>query len=168
MFVEVKSPGWEAEIARIEGRASLRLQMPKYIQAEARSTDPVRSLRGALAKAYPKMPDSLPTLLVINDDLMVPLHSWGNVVEIALYCERGTGHHSSGYLAEDGCFVGTQYERLGGVGIFNVRLGASGLEYRFSLFDNPCGLPRTAVPRTIFKAFSRCDRPRWLDQRQPL
>ena len=45
VFVEVKSPGWEDEIAKAGRRDS-----PK--------------------KAYPTMPDTLPTLLVINDDLM--------------------------------------------------------------------------------------------------
>src|SRR2546426_8552291 len=38
VFVEVKSPGWEDEIAKAEGQASPRLQQPKYVDVEARAT----------------------------------------------------------------------------------------------------------------------------------
>ncbi len=61
-FVEVKSPGWEQEIAKAEGQTSPRLQRPKYLQNEVMSTAPWASVRHAVKKAYPKLPDSMPTL----------------------------------------------------------------------------------------------------------
>ena len=84
VFVEVKSPGWEDEIVQDQGQGSPRLQKPKYIHAEARSTAPWASVRHAVKKAYPKMPTNMPTMLVINDDLMVALLDWSEVVDIAL------------------------------------------------------------------------------------
>jgi hypothetical protein len=52
VFVEVKSPGWEDEIVQVQGQSSPRLLEPKYIHAEARSTDPTASVRHAVKKAY--------------------------------------------------------------------------------------------------------------------
>src|SRR2546426_8396306 len=103
MFVEVKSPGWESEIANVEGQDSPRLQQPKYINAEARITGPWLSVRNSVKMAYPKMPNSIPTLLMIADDLTVPLSNWLLNVEIALYS------------ADGGCFAGSKYQRLGAV-----------------------------------------------------
>src|SRR5712691_6397867 len=102
VFVEVKAPGWEDEIAKSEGQESPRLQQPKYVGVEARVTAPWVSARHAVVKAYPKMPDDVATLLVINDDLMVSLLDWSTMVgDIALYARKSLGH-TSGYLAEDG------------------------------------------------------------------
>ena len=112
VFVEVKSPGWEDEIVKAEGRNSPRLQV-KHVDMDGRSTAPWAAVRHAVAKAYPKMPDSMATLLVINDDLITPLTDWGKwVTKIALYTPRSPGH-TTGYLAEDGPFVDNRYERLG-------------------------------------------------------
>ena len=41
--------------------AGARLQEPKYVGVEARATAPWASVRHAVAKAYPKMPDTMPT-----------------------------------------------------------------------------------------------------------
>ena len=159
MFVEVKSPGWEAEVPTIPGAKSTRLSQPKHIHAQGGSTAPWRSIRDSVKKAYPKMPDTMPTLLVIQDDLMVPLHSWLETVDIALYCPRGRGQHDpkSSYLAEDGCFVGSDFERLGAVGVLNIEYPFEGTRYRFTLFDNPHCLEAVDVPRTIFLGNQRTD-----------
>lgn len=149
VFVEVKSPGWEREVAKAEGQNSPRLLQPKYIHAEARTTDPRAAVRHAVAKAYPKFPDSQPTLLVINDDEMVPLNAWPQAVRLALYSERVPGA-TEGDLAEDGCFVGRRYERLGGVGILNVESMNGVIQYRFGLFRNQNVLPKVALPPTLF------------------
>jgi hypothetical protein len=155
VFVEVKAPGWEDEIAKAEGQSSPRLQLPKYIHAEARSTGPWASVRHAVKKAYPKMPDTMPTLLVINDDLMVSLLDWGhNVTEIGLYTPRSAGH-DSGYLAEDGPFADSRCERLGAVGILNVRLLPTGIDYRFALYENAHSLPAVVAPREVAALPSR-------------
>jgi hypothetical protein len=155
IFIEVKSPGWEEEIAKVEGQASSRLQQPKYISDEARATAPWASVRHAVKKAYPKMPDSMPTLLVINDDLVVPLLDWGNhVTEMGLYT-RKSPCQDSGYLAEDGPFADNRCERLGGVGVFNVRLLAEGVEYRFALFENPHALPAVVLPPNVADGYPK-------------
>ncbi len=79
-----------------EGWHSPRLQQPKYVGIETRATAPWRTVREAVKKAYPKMPDTRPTLLVIHDDLFVALNSWPvDLVELALYCPRGRGTHPS-------------------------------------------------------------------------
>lgn len=157
IFVEVKSPGWEDEVAKTEGQSSPRLTQPKYIHAEARSTAPWASVRHAVRRAYPKLPLNMPTLLVVNDDLMVALNDWLLNVDIALYCPRGAGDHSTGYLAEDRCIVGNQCEHLGGVGIFNVDLPSQGMRYRFVLFENPHALPAVALPPGILAGYPRYD-----------
>jgi hypothetical protein len=157
MFVEVKARGWEDEIVLTEGPRSPRLLLSKYIQAEARATAPWRSIREAVKKAYPKMQDTLPTLLVINDDLFVALNNWPLNAEIALYCPRGAGNHPDGYLAENGCFVRHTHERLGAVGVLNVDFpcGAPHARFRFRLYDNPHCLSAVAVPNTVFSGHPR-------------
>ncbi len=158
MFVEVKSPGWETEIIKAQGRDSPRLKQEKYIGGEGRWTAPWAAVRAKIANAYPKMPASLQTLLVINGDLFESLNDRRLHVDIALYCcPRGIGEHPSGYLAENGYFIGNRYERLGGVGIFNVQLRAQGIEYRFDHYDNPNALAACAIPKTLFAGYDRFD-----------
>jgi hypothetical protein len=153
IFVEVKSPGWEDEIAKAEGQTSPRLQQ-KYISGDARATAPWASVRHAVKKAYPKMQDTVPTLLVINDDLMVSLPSWGKkIVDMALYTPKSP-RQTSGYLAEDGPFATREYERLGGVGVLDVRFGSS-VEYRFDLFENPYALRTVALPPKVAGGYPR-------------
>lgn len=152
LFVEVKSPGWEDEIARSEGRSSPRLQQPKYINDRARSTGPWASARHAVKKAYPKMPSNTPTMLVINDDLMLPLVEWGpDMMRIALYKPGLPGSAS----AEDGPFLDNRYARLGAVGVFKVVKPP--LRYRFMVFENPHALAAVVVPPEIAKNYPRYD-----------
>lgn len=121
MFVEVKARGWEEEVVLLEGWQSPRLRLPKYIDAGGGATAPWRSVRESVKKAYPKMGDTRPNLLVINDDLFGVLNTWPMNTEIALYKPRGLGRHDAdSYLGEDGCFVGHAYQRLGAVGVLNV------------------------------------------------
>lgn len=146
MFVEVKSPGWEKEIVDAQGPSSFRLSPPKYLSGDGGSTDPVMPVRQAVAKAYPKLPDAMPTLLIIADDLIVSLNAWGeSAPQAALYSQ------------EDGCFAEKQYERLGAVGIFNVFLKAS-LEYKFAVFRNPNCLDAVALPCNVFPDYPVYDR----------
>lgn len=157
MFVEVKARGWEEEVVLAEGWHSPRLRLPKYIDVGGGATAPWRSVRESVKKAYPKMADTRPTLLVINDDLFVALNNWPLNAEIALYTPRGRGHHPDGYLAEDGCFVGHTYQRLGAVGVLNVDFlyGVPVARIRFRLYDNPNCLPAVAVPKTVFVGYPR-------------
>ena len=152
----MKSPGWEDEIVKTEGRNSPRLQT-KHVDMDARATAPWASVRHAVAKAYPKMPTTMATMLVINDDLITPLADWGDwVTDIALYCPRSPGH-TSGYLAEDGPFVDHRYARLGAVAIFQVDMPAQRPRYRFALFENPHALPPVVVPYAFGAGYPRYD-----------
>ena len=155
MFVEVKSPGWEAEIVEREGKDSPRLAQPMHIHGEAHSTAPWQRVREAVRKAYLKMPATTPTLLVIRDDLSVSLNDWPqNVMEIALHCPRHVGS-TGGYMAEAGSFVGSDFKNLGAEGILNVDFPCDdpGARYRFAVYDNPNCLAAVAVPRTILSEY---------------
>jgi len=156
VFVEVKSPGWEDEIAKAEGQDSDRLLHPKYIDNdEARATAPWASVRYAVAKAYPKMPDTMPTLLVINDDLVVSLLNWSEITtQIGLYTPKSPGH-DTGYPAEDGPFTDARCARLGAVGAFQVDFTGDGIRYRFAIFENTHALPAVVVPPDVAPDFPR-------------
>jgi hypothetical protein len=54
-----------------------------------------------------------------------------------------------------GPFVDSRCERLGGVGVFNVRLLSTGIEYRFALFENPYPVPAALLPRNFADAYPR-------------
>src|SRR2546430_1007542 len=76
------------------------------------------------------------------------------VTDIGLYTPKRAGH-TAGYLAEDGPFVDGRCERLGAVGVFNVRLIDTIIEYRFRLFENPHALANVAVPTHVAAGYER-------------
>lgn len=152
IFVEVKSPRWQGEIAQAHGDGHPRLKMPKYVGAEGMFTNPWASVEYAVEKAYPKMPGDKPCLLVIKDDLFVSLADWAAITrDIALYAPK------SGLNADGGAFVDRRYERLGGVGVLKVGVDTpfQGVHYNFSLFANPHALPSAALPPEICGGYPR-------------
>jgi hypothetical protein len=152
IFVEVKSPRWQAEIAQGHGDSHPRLKMPKYVGIETRPTNPWVSVDYAVEKAYRKMPGDKPSLLVIKDDLFVSLADWAAITrDIGLYAPK------SGLNADGGVFVDRRYERLGGVGVLKVGVGTPfrGVRYDFSLFENPHALPPVALPPEICGGYPR-------------
>jgi hypothetical protein len=145
IFVEVKSPRWQAEIAQADDRDP-RLMMPKYPGVETRSTNPWASVEHAVEKAHRQMPDSIPTLLVIIDDLLVSLADWAaQVHDIGLYTPK------SGLKPEGGPFADDRYDRLGAVGVLKViaDIPFQGVGYRFALFENPHARPTAVLPPGI-------------------
>jgi hypothetical protein len=70
IFVEVKGPGWEGELAQEEIKAG-RQHAPKYINADARFVDPVKRVLYAVAKAIPKLDGKRCNLVVVVDDLFL-------------------------------------------------------------------------------------------------
>ena len=152
IFVEVKSPRWQGEIAQVRGDTDPRLCMPKYTGIETRATGPWAAAKYAIKKAYPKVPDTMPTLLVINDDLLVPLAKLAAIThDIDLYVPKSRVNPDGGAFADD------RYERLGGVGLltvddFDTRRG---VQYTFALFENPHALPAVALPPEIGSGYPR-------------
>lgn len=156
MFVEVKSPGWEAEITRREPAAvaAARLAQPKYPGVEAFFTSAEPAIIQATKKAYGKFPDTMPTLLLIFDDERMPLtEMYIDDVLGALYEKRIPGARDPADPTKekgDGPFFDGSFERLGAVGILNYGYADNPGDLRFALFRNPHALAAVAVPREAF------------------
>jgi len=146
IFVEVKTGGWQKDIVEEQGRHSPRLSQPKYINAEARSVAPWAVIRNAIANAYPKFTSTMPSLLIIREDYLAPLDTFNK--DIALFCP-GRGKQGDGYLAENGYFLDSRFERLGGLAIFSVELGIRGLRYSFSVSHNPNAVQAVRLPPAV-------------------
>jgi hypothetical protein len=81
IFVEVKGPGWEAELTNEEVQRG-RTRVPKWIHAEARSVDPIPEVQAALVKALPKLSIERSNLVSIVDDFFLsPLEIPRNLLE---------------------------------------------------------------------------------------
>ena len=175
MFVEVKSPGWEGEVEEEESRKRVgprpkgrlpRLDQPKYRHLEGRAFHHTQRVRDTVAKAYPKMLDTTATLLVISDDLFVSLADSLDMVKWALFAKRSIdpSHEAAKYqpqwTTDDGCFVGSQYERLGAVAVFNF-IPEKPYRYSFALFRNPHALAAVRVPAKPFAGWPTFDGPDW-------
>lgn len=145
VFVEVKSPGWEGELSD-SARSAGRAKQPKYQRGEGGSFGNWEPLQKCLAshRTYPKFAPTQPNLLVIADDLRVPLQDSLEHVEIALYADH------KGY-GEIGYFTSATFENLGGVGIFRALLVGHRIVYKFKLFDNPFALPSVKLPDSLVK-----------------
>lgn len=172
MFVEVKSPGWEGEVAEELGPGSAlarRKRQPKHIHLEGRAYNHTQRVRNVIARAYSKMPDDTPTLLIFFDDLFVSLNDGLDMVEVALYAKRlidprnPAAQYQPTWWAEDGCFVGQKYDRIGAVGVLNVVL-YDPFEYNFVLFRNPHARRTVVVPPSTFGNYPHQDGPSWPGQ----
>jgi len=149
VFVEVKNPGWEGELSVAERQAG-RAKQPKYRGLEGGAFGNWIPLQKCIASknTYPKFDPAQPNLLVVADDLKVSLHDCPEHAEIALY-NTHKGYGTTGY------FTSRAFENLGGVGIFGAFSGGRGVEYEFSIFENPFALPTAKVPDSIVKKFKQ-------------
>jgi hypothetical protein len=153
VFVEVKGPEWQSEVPEDERKAG-RSRQPKYVDMECRSIPPRwEAIQFAIAKAYEKLRDNIPNLLVVADDLFVSLeHETDFEAEEALYSDCPT---NPGYISD------RRYEKLGGVGVFWVNRGSiwesehkrGRLNYQMRLHLNPNALSSTALPPDVHRAF---------------
>jgi hypothetical protein len=157
IFVEIKSPGWEGELTD-EERAAGRAQEEKYQHLQGGAVGPAQKIRMSVRKAYPKFLPSQPNLLVIADDLFVPLASWGDLpAEQALFLE------STILEGEPGYFTTPRFENLGGVALFKhevqvdllPELTDKPLRYDFLLYPNPMARPEAALPSRFVETFLR-------------
>ena len=147
IFVEVKSPGWEGVLSDEKRRAG-RTKQPKYINLEGGAFGNWQPLQRCIASehTYPKFAPTQPNLLVVADDLHVSLLDSPDHVEIALYADHAM-------YGEMGYFTSPRFDNLGGLAIFRAAqfFGGHGVEYEFTIFDNPFALPSTKLPDSILK-----------------
>jgi len=132
IFVEVKGPGWEGELAA-EVRNDRKL-LPKYINGEARVLDTTGPLVKAIHKAIPKFAAARANVVAIADDLfMSPL-------ELPLdFLEAKIERHLS--KAECVCVGGVLF-------LYPVKVVDRRLEYRHYFISNSAAsrpLPDTVV-----------------------
>jgi hypothetical protein len=147
MFVEVKARGWESEVmtslgVKDKAKAIDRVRQPKYARhPEVWTTPPWRSVRDTIERAYRQVPSGIPTLLVIHDDLFLPLNRWPHeLVEASLLDPR------------DGSFVGSRFERLGAVGILNIDYLLDD-QFLFRIYDNPNCASESVVHGSLFSEY---------------
>jgi hypothetical protein len=70
VFVEVKGPGWEAELSE-KDLAAGRQRAPKHVHLEARSVDSVGPTLRAIDKALPKLSNQRCNLVAVCEDLFI-------------------------------------------------------------------------------------------------
>ena len=114
VFLEVKYPGWGGELTDEEIQSG-RAKLPKYINAEARSINPVERVLYSVGKALPKFESGRANVVVAVDDLFVsPLESPSVFV--------------SGRLARE--LLNPLYASVSGVFLLNSVLFDSEVKYR--------------------------------------
>ena len=134
-FVEVKSPGWDSELAKDE-RDQGRKRKPKYLGIEARTGRPIQMIQRTVEKARPEFSGRSPSLLVIADDCFVNLGNWGwGPLQMALT--------QNSIAWGPGLFNRIGYEKIGGVSLFWL---GNDIRYRSICFKNPNALPSAALP----------------------
>jgi hypothetical protein len=147
IFTEIKSPGWESELSK-EQIAAGRADQPKYIGLQGGAVGNWRPVHRCIAadNCYPKFTNNQPSLLIVCDDLMLPLHESLHHVEGAVYGTKAQ-------FEEDGYFTTNRFENIGGLGVFYpVSTGArDGLEYRLIVYENHCALPATKLPPSLLQ-----------------
>lgn len=131
IFCEVKSPGWESEISQ-EERLGGRKDLPKYINRDGRSIAPWQNVRYAIGRAYPKFLPTCKNLVVLYNDLFVPILSIPLNIDIALFDDSRIG-----YGGEKGYFTDKTFENVGGILFIDCQLPAAGITYRKRFVANP-------------------------------
>jgi len=117
LFVEVKCPRWEGELAEEEIRSG-RTKRPKYINADVHSIDPAERILFVTGKALPKFASERVNIVVVVDDLFVsPLDTPRFLVADRLARE----------------FVHHRYVTVSGVYLLNPVVYHSKVEYRTGL-----------------------------------
>ena len=158
IFCQVKSPGWESSFIREKKSVpNPRLDLPKYIDAEARTVDNSPDLWHCVEKAYPQMPTDKATMLIVVDDLQLPLSCDDLAIDRVLHWPPSTLPYN--LHPRDGCFTSPAFNRLGAVAFFEPPISHAAIpEYRFNVFANPSALPTVRLPEDFiskWKGFCR-------------
>ena len=139
VLVEVKSPGWEAELSKPEQLRG-RTKQDKYVDMESRAAGPVEVIRRTVTKALKKFTGAAPSLIVISDDCFVNLGEWGWGPPTMALTRRSIGYGS-------GLFHDPVYATIGGVCLFWLsRANEKGVEYASLCVPNPNALQSAALP----------------------
>ena len=135
VYCEVKSPSWQSELSKKE-KLGIRKAQGKYKKNEVRFFGHWKNIRNAIKKAYPKFLSNCNNLVIIQDDLFVPILDFptDTPIEIALFEEQAV------YNNEKGVFVGNDYENVGGVLLINVNPTSRKKIYKYKFFTNPNAL----------------------------
>lgn len=151
VVVQVKYQSWQGELTKEESHAG-RAKQPQY-DREERAVEPWVAIQGTIEKAYGKLKDQTPSLLILPDNLFMSLsHDPDMQAWMALYANPQIIAVNPRRV-QSGCFTDSRYENLGGVGIFQVRGdGYAPVEYGMELYVNAFALPGTRLPRDIVKA----------------
>jgi hypothetical protein len=148
MLVEVKSPGWEAELSD-EQRSAGRANEPKYREnvSEGGPAGPVQVIRRAVEKALPKFSGNFSSLVVISDDCFVNLGEWGWGPLTTALTQKLVGGYGPGL------FLGTAYSTIGAACLFRAVLyaGQNEVKYESLCLANPNSRSSSAVPEAAVK-----------------
>jgi hypothetical protein len=145
IFTEVKAPDWHAEVTGF-GKAAAdpmrlkaakeRFSKPKYRNGEGGAYLPGVGVEFAIEKAYEKLPDDRPNLVVVPSDYM--FNSFQHSPDIIEYQRL---------LKSDGPFGSNKFERVGGVGLFWYEHRDNEIKYDMEVISNPHARPENVLPQ---------------------
>jgi hypothetical protein len=132
IFIEVKGPGWESELAPADLKAG-RQKAPKHIDGEIRWTDPAARISCAIKKALPKFALNRPTMLVVVEDFFVSPMEWVPLLRIIDYRLRQC-------MKQPVCKV------LGAIFLLRPICFGSEVRYLTHFIENESAAPLCAIP----------------------
>ena len=137
VYCEVKGPSWQSELSKKE-KLGIRKAQGKYKKNEVRFFGHWKNIRNAIKKAYPKFLNNCCNLVIIQDDLILPILNFPTdmQIEIALFEEKGI------YDNEKGVFVGNDYENVGGVLFIDINPTSRNKVYKYKFIKNPNALKK--------------------------
>jgi len=135
IYCEVKSPSWQSELSDAE-KVGKRKKQGKYINNEVRWFGHWKNIRYAIKKAYPKFLKDCYNLVILQDDLFVPILNSPTDIQIKIALYEDTGQ----YDKEIGYFAGKDYESVGGVFIIDINPSEKETKYKYKFYDNPYAL----------------------------
>lgn len=135
VYCEVKSPSWTSELSKKE-KLGIRKDQGKYIKNEARWFGHWVNIRYAIKKTYPKFLSSCNNLVIIKDDLFVPILAFptDTQIEIALFEDQSVYNNEKGY------FVNSDYENVGGILFIDINPTSRNKVYKYKFIKNPNAL----------------------------
>jgi hypothetical protein len=163
IFVEVKQPGWQGEhlprrvdeLRRLspedKQRRLARIRQQKYLGIEGGAVlSPQVAMDVVRRNALPKLTDRYPNLVIVVDDLKVPLVG---LPTLAWFVEQEFSNPDHDADDPDDVFT---YERLGGV-LFLQPEADNGqkINYRADFVLNPGALPSCALPPPVSAVLSQ-------------